>query len=60
MIRPRPRYESFRNFLKLSDIDDKILTPEAARQAAGDGNSKNNLAMIAEEKKEYSAAEDLL
>ena len=52
--------ESFRNFLKLSDIDDKILNPRGrSDKLQGMAVSKNNLAMIAEEKKEYSAAEEL-
>ena len=52
--------ESFRNFLKLSDIDDKILNPRGrSDKLQGMAVSKNNLAMIAEEKKEYSAAENL-
>ena len=52
--------ESFSNFYKLSDVDDKILNPRGrSDKLQGMAVSKNNLAMIAEEKKEYTKAENL-
>lgn len=52
--------ESFGNFYKLSDVDDKILNPRGrSDKLQGMAVSKNNLAMIAEQKNDFLLAEKL-
>ena len=52
--------ESFSNFYKLSDVDDKILNPRGrSDKLQGMAVSKNNLAMIAEQKNDFLLAEKL-